>query len=341
MKIEMGESLIFSWLKHVKECQIVQTNWKPSKSWQMKNKDLVEQLIETSHQLFLEKYGFEINKGNQPIEHFIGQSEIDVVGIHFNEGQNLYAVNIAFHEAGLNYGSKDATISKILQKSLRIIVGILGYFNYKKATIIFATPKLKPTVETELLKCLEDLKMILNVIELDYQVEIVSNHRFYENIVEPILHEEYVAEPSELFVRSLQMYHSFLKLNKPKEENVVEEKIEEEPETNKKVSEKLKELEGMTIGAIVRNVLRKLLEEEKVTKEEIEQLQTLEYSKETFQIQYPLLQKVVSNDGNIPRGYYVTPVKVYGEEYYLCSDWFELPQNNIRQYLMNWLDSHL
>ena len=28
MKIEMGESLFYSWLRHVKDCQIVQTNWK-------------------------------------------------------------------------------------------------------------------------------------------------------------------------------------------------------------------------------------------------------------------------------------------------------------------------
>lgn len=30
MKIEIGESLILSWLKHVNNCQIVQLNWKPS-----------------------------------------------------------------------------------------------------------------------------------------------------------------------------------------------------------------------------------------------------------------------------------------------------------------------
>jgi len=30
MKIEMGESLLYSWLRHVKECQIAQTNWKVS-----------------------------------------------------------------------------------------------------------------------------------------------------------------------------------------------------------------------------------------------------------------------------------------------------------------------
>lgn len=39
MKIEMGESLFYSWLRHVKECQVVQMNWKPSPSWQLQNEE--------------------------------------------------------------------------------------------------------------------------------------------------------------------------------------------------------------------------------------------------------------------------------------------------------------
>ena len=30
MKIEMGESLIYSWLRHEKHCQLTQKNWKAS-----------------------------------------------------------------------------------------------------------------------------------------------------------------------------------------------------------------------------------------------------------------------------------------------------------------------
>ena len=33
MKIEMGESLLQSYLKHVKNCLISQTNWKTSSNW--------------------------------------------------------------------------------------------------------------------------------------------------------------------------------------------------------------------------------------------------------------------------------------------------------------------
>ena len=44
MKIEMGESLLYSWLRHVKECQIVQTNWKISPQWELKNRDQISLL---------------------------------------------------------------------------------------------------------------------------------------------------------------------------------------------------------------------------------------------------------------------------------------------------------
>ena len=38
MKIKMGESLVYSWLRHVKECQIAQTNWKTSSGiWKLHN----------------------------------------------------------------------------------------------------------------------------------------------------------------------------------------------------------------------------------------------------------------------------------------------------------------
>ena len=36
MTHEMGESLIYSWLRHVKGCQIVQTNWTASPTWDMR-----------------------------------------------------------------------------------------------------------------------------------------------------------------------------------------------------------------------------------------------------------------------------------------------------------------
>lgn len=99
-------------------------------------------------------------------------------------------------------------------------------------------------------------------------------------------------------------------------------------------------LEEMKIGVIVRTVLRKMLEDGKVSKEEIEEMQTKKYSKEIFDIQYPLLQKRSLTNGKSPVRYYSAPLKIYGEEYFLCSEWFEVPANNDRPYLIKWLELH-
>ena len=49
MKIEMGESLFYSWLRHVKECQIVQTNWKVSSQWQLSNADALKEELKVDY----------------------------------------------------------------------------------------------------------------------------------------------------------------------------------------------------------------------------------------------------------------------------------------------------
>lgn len=48
-------------------------------------------------------------------------------------------------------------------------------------------------------------------------------------------------------------------------------------------------LEEMKIGVIVRTVLRKMLVDGKVSTEKLENIQTKEYSTETFDIKFPLL----------------------------------------------------
>ena len=52
MKIEMGESLAASWLKHVCGCTVVQTNWKPSPRWQEHNYDEIERLVQDARTYF-------------------------------------------------------------------------------------------------------------------------------------------------------------------------------------------------------------------------------------------------------------------------------------------------
>lgn len=99
MKIEISESLLFSWLKHIKECQLVQTNWKASRKWELKNRETLEQLMKTSDELFTRKYGYDIYKKNSSLDQLIGQAEIDVLGINYEENQiQIFAIDVAFHK---------------------------------------------------------------------------------------------------------------------------------------------------------------------------------------------------------------------------------------------------
>ncbi|MEK5268833.1 MULTISPECIES: hypothetical protein [unclassified Heyndrickxia] len=343
MKIEIGESLLLSWLKHIKECQLVQTNWKASYKWELKNKDDLEQLMKTSSELFSQKYGYDIFKGNKSLDQLIGQAEIDVIGISYEENQShIYAIDVAFHEAGLNYGSKDETVTRVIKKCLRTAMCIYGYFGFSTGTIIFTSPKINPSVEQDLMNCIGDINLVLRDTGLNYKIRIIGNDDFAEKIFEPVLNViGDVADTSELFMRSLQMYNLFAG-KRPKQaasqRSITTRKVT--PNLDVIESQGIDGLEEMKIGVIVRTVLRKMLEEGKVSKEEVEKMQTKEYSKETFDIQYPLLQKAALTQGKSPARYYSAPIKIYGEEYFLCSEWFEVPTNNDRPYLMKWLALH-
>lgn len=128
MKIEMGESLFYSWLRHVKECQIVQTNWKVSPQWTLSNKEDLEKLCLISEKYFETKYGYKIFKQNASLSQILQQGECDAVGISLaGEVNSVYAVDVAFHEAGLNYGSKDETVMKVIAKTIRTAMCLWGY----------------------------------------------------------------------------------------------------------------------------------------------------------------------------------------------------------------------
>lgn len=119
MKIEIGESLFYSWLRHVKECQIVQTNWKASSKWLLQNEDELQNIMSRTSEFFLNKYNYNIYKQNSSLNQLLRQSESDAVGICIKDGLNeIYAIDVAFHESGLNYGSADETISRVIKSVL-------------------------------------------------------------------------------------------------------------------------------------------------------------------------------------------------------------------------------
>ena len=121
--------------------------------------------------------------------------------------------------------------------------------------------------------------------------------------------------------------------NAKKETPKITKSIQASDKTTTDVYEKYK---GLKVGQIARKVLRPMLEAGYASEEEVRHMQTKEYSKSIFDIQYPLLAPADS-DINFKR-YYVDPLWIRGKKYYMCNDWYEKANNDDRSYLLSWID---
>lgn len=189
MKIEIGDSLLYSWLRDVKECQLVQMNWKTSTdSWKMKNEETLQKLMETSSQFFHNKYHYPIYRGITSLSQFLQQAEIDAIGVCFEENsQFIYAMDVAFHEAGLDYGIHDETVMRVIKRILQAVMSLYGYFDLKAGEIIFVSPKIHNSVMPAITQCILDTQELLDQAGLKYKVRMIANDNFEENIMRPVI----------------------------------------------------------------------------------------------------------------------------------------------------------
>lgn len=200
MKIEIGESLALSYLKHVKRCVLYQTNWKSSSKWDKSNNVEVKSFFHKASVLM----PFEDVFKNSDLDQLIKQAEIDVLGMD-REGK-IYAVDIAFHEAGLNY--KD-TPERVAKKMLRSYLALLIYFPNREYEIIFASPKVGKTLHNAMEKAFEELKTIC-ADHPKVKFIYLANEEFRKEILEQtITASEEDADGAELFVRSYKLWRLF------------------------------------------------------------------------------------------------------------------------------------
>lgn len=352
MKIEMGESLIFSWLKHSKNCQLVQSNWKPSmQAWEYYNEILVENIIDDMQEFFLNSHEYDLFKKNKSISQIIQQGEIDVLGIEMAKSslKDIYAVDIAFHENGLNYGSKKETVERVLKKLVRMACTILYFFDLKDAKIIFAAPKINKSDYEELKSALLLMSDHMNnTWELDFEFKLICNDDFKNKIYDVVVTlSKNISDTSELFMRSVQMYNSLnnkknrfqieiqndksvLKSVKPSDEN--SNFILEHPNSS---------YNEIKIGALVRTTFPELVNENLINETDINKLAMYDYCKSQFDINYPFLKKVDESISikenrmvnNYPR-YYSNPIKILGSKYLITSEWYE----RNKSFYIYWLD---
>jgi hypothetical protein len=199
MKIDIGESLVFSYLRHVKNCFIIQPNWKPSGNWMAKPELLKKSVQEFDriqhHPAFTEifKTGF---------DHTIKQTEIDLLGIDQND--TVYAANVTFHEYGINLGAKTDTRNRVIKNLLRAHLALNVYFPDKKHVLMFCSPKVSPGTE-------EIISDYFDILEKDFNSDqtrfiYISNENFRDRVLMETLdriQEEF--DTSELFLRAFKL----------------------------------------------------------------------------------------------------------------------------------------
>lgn len=337
MKIEIGESLLLSWLRHVKECQLVQTNWKASKNWELSNTDVLQRLINSSSDFFKNEHGYDLYKKTTSLDQLLSQAEIDVLGMQFSNATiDFYAIDVAFHEAGLNYGSRPETVSRVVKKYLRTAMCLHGYFRINTGTIVFASPKIIPCVYKDINSCLPDIMDILEREGLHFSIRLIANQDFSSKILNPILQSVgNVADTAELFIRSIQLFNLFSDAQEipPIPHDTIN--IEQAPHVRLKSSGNT-DYSEMKIGVIARTALRETLSKKSIPSEEIANLQDKDYSKKHFGLNFPLLRKTNHNFPNKIERYYANPVNIHGEYYFICSEWYQKSKG----LLLSWIDQH-
>ena len=89
-----------------------------------------------------------------------------------------------------------------------------------------------------------------------------------------------------------------------------------------------------TVQELVDTKMRKYLEEEVVSEDEVYDMRFIDYSEKTFGIEVPLLLRAKALTYDDSPKYFQNPVTIRGSKFYLCSDWTE----DQRDKLDIWLD---
>jgi hypothetical protein len=232
LKLEVGESLSLSWLRHVRGCQVVQLNWKISpKALGMFLEDrgkygALQQVFTAARAAFkldplLGDAGRHVLKTGVDFDQFIRQGEIDALGLRLNHRDSGHtdvhavAVEVAFHEGGLNYGSKFESAARIAKKMLRGAFLLSGPLGVASGEVVFATPKVGNSTRKLIEPMVDHVREFWNTQAAAHHLPTCefsfdSGPDFESKLLRPLLEAgQDVADTSELFLRSFQMLRMF------------------------------------------------------------------------------------------------------------------------------------
>src|SRR5690606_5836892 len=205
MKIEIGEFLILSWLRHVRGCVVTQMNWSPSPAWGIARERELGAAFEALRGFFAEAAGAPI-LGNADVGSFIRDARIDVLGLRLRRPAReveAIAVDSAINDSELPHGDAEETIVRLIQRMLRAGFALAGYLNPRQASVVFATPWLAQPIREEVQRRLTRLEARLAAQRRpalsDLRFRVIADADFADEIVQPVLeHVDAVAATSAL-----------------------------------------------------------------------------------------------------------------------------------------------
>lgn len=330
MKVEIGESLGYSFLRHVKKCWLVQTNWKASDDWYKFLSSDEQEKLDRAFEDMRENFSSHGNvfKGTKTCRQFLKQAEIDVLGVGLN--RDLYAVEVAFHESGLQYGSRSETRDRVLKKMLRAKFLMDAYHLADgKQHIYFVSPKVHQGVKPGLKEIFDRLNR--EYAEVDWQ--LLTDDDFVSKLLKPTLKAaKDVADTSELFMRSAKLLelHQLLKLgdgvSSPRQENP---SARQDPES-----------ETDQIQPLVRNLMQTLLDDSPslLTERERRNLMDQDYCRDELDLKIdglPLLRN--QEEGVEISGHARYWTKVYGDRYLVTNNWWRRAHLHNAESLLRWV----
>ena len=322
LKIEMLESLGCSYLRHVKKCWIVQANWKASDAWSRRKS--AEQLDRLFHDMKI-RFDDDTNhvfKRTKGVDQFLRQAEVDILGSDLNG--DVHALEVAFHQAGLNYRG---TRGRILKKLLRTYLMLQAFDSFGgHAHIYFVSPKVHPATATDL----DGVFHLLSNEYPDVDWHLYMNQSFTSEVLRRTLAATQAnSDTSELFVRAARLIDVG--------NDVAHHGATREPRPNPQAHVRPAPEQ---LQPHVRNIMRTLLEQHPALLDDEQRRCLLDPDCCKHRIglnisNLALLRR--KTDGRLVSGKARYWARVYAGSYYVCKEWWKTDHLHNARSLLSYL----